>query len=311
MSYTKSYPLVTAFTLIYNTGDYVIEALNSIKANNYPKLEHIIVDDCSTDERSIQLVEKWIIENNYSCTFIKHETNKGVCSTLNEILSIAKGKYIFGCSDDIIMPERLFKQIEMLEASDDDVCAVYSKAYIIRDNKIRYDYLMGGCSEEFPPQGYVLDRLIDYNFMPAITVMVKTKCLHQMGGYDEYFAYEDYPMWLKLAEKYKFIYSEYVSGIYRYWDNSISSTIENWELTHLNMFLRLKNPSRNSIKKKVIDIGITAYKKKDVQLLQFINANKNKFQVKVAGWFWLLHKFRIPVFVGLRMIRIAQKIHRQ
>ena len=40
-------PLVTVFTLIYNTNPkYVIEAIESVRANNYSNLQHIIIDDC-------------------------------------------------------------------------------------------------------------------------------------------------------------------------------------------------------------------------------------------------------------------------
>src|SRR6188474_3378131 len=101
----KSLPLVTVFSLVYNTGKYVIEAIESVKANNYPNIQHIIIDDCSYDGVSTELVSDWIKENNYNCTFIKHEKNQGICRTLNEILRLAKGKYIFGVSDDLIMPD--------------------------------------------------------------------------------------------------------------------------------------------------------------------------------------------------------------
>ena len=72
----KELPLVSVVTLMYNTGKYVVQTLESVKSQNYPNVYHIIVDDCSSDN-SIELVEGWIKQNNYPCHFIKNEKNKG------------------------------------------------------------------------------------------------------------------------------------------------------------------------------------------------------------------------------------------
>ena len=41
--------LVTIILLSYNAERYIIEALQSIKMQNHPKIELIIIDDCSQD----------------------------------------------------------------------------------------------------------------------------------------------------------------------------------------------------------------------------------------------------------------------
>ncbi|MFN5849008.1 MAG: glycosyltransferase family 2 protein, partial [Chitinophagales bacterium] len=115
------YPLVTVFTLIYNTDPrYVIEAIESIRANNYPNLQHIIIDDCSPDIKPKQVVKSWIRENNYSCEFYEHKVNYGLCKTLNHVLELAKGEYLFGCSDDLITENRIRQDVEtFLELNGD------------------------------------------------------------------------------------------------------------------------------------------------------------------------------------------------
>ena len=64
-----NYPLVTVFTLIYDTNPkFVIQAIESIRANNYPNLQHIIIDDCSINPQSKETVKKWISENKFKLT---------------------------------------------------------------------------------------------------------------------------------------------------------------------------------------------------------------------------------------------------
>ena len=58
-------PLVTVITLVYNTGKYMPATLASIKNQTYSNIQHIIVDDCSTDD-SVNIVEVWLAQNDYT-----------------------------------------------------------------------------------------------------------------------------------------------------------------------------------------------------------------------------------------------------
>ena len=129
-------PLVTIFTLVFNTGKYVVETLNSVRSNKYPNIQHIIIDDCSSDRESVPYIEKWIEDNNYPCTFIKHQRNMGICKSINEVLQITEGKYIFGVCDDLILPEKVQRQVELLENASPEYGVVYSDAYLINGNGI-------------------------------------------------------------------------------------------------------------------------------------------------------------------------------
>lgn len=53
--------LVTIILLSYNAERYIIEALQSIKMQNYPKIELIIIDDCSQDN-TVNLEKEWLKE---------------------------------------------------------------------------------------------------------------------------------------------------------------------------------------------------------------------------------------------------------
>ena len=132
-----SQPLVTIGAINYNNGLYVIETLESIKAQSYQNVELIIVDDCSTDN-SVVLITEWLKNFDKPYKFIKHEKNKGVCNTCNDLLTNASGKYISTIgTDDIMMPDKIKVQVEILENSADEVCAVYSDAFLIKEDRDR------------------------------------------------------------------------------------------------------------------------------------------------------------------------------
>jgi glycosyltransferase involved in cell wall biosynthesis len=108
-------PLVTIISPCYNHSKFVIESLESIKNQSYPNIEHIIIDDCSSDD-SVKKIEDWITANEYKCVFIKHKMNMGISYTLNKSLKTSKGKYWAGLStDDIAGHDRIEKFVNYLE----------------------------------------------------------------------------------------------------------------------------------------------------------------------------------------------------
>lgn len=215
----KQLPKVTAVTLVYNTGKYVIEAIESIRANNYPNLQHIIVDDFSTDGVSVKLIEDYINAENYNCLFIKHSENKGICKTLNEILSLSEGKYLFGLSDDLIFDDKIIKDVALFENIGSNYAVVHSMLqYINYDGSVKYPYVSPHL--EYP-------RLISDNlsfndvlkhsgFIGAPTAMMRKAAIEDVGGWNENYPAEDSQMWLKLAEKgYKFKFRADLTTYYR------------------------------------------------------------------------------------------------
>ena len=51
--------LVSVVVLAYRSADTIIETLESIKKQTYPKIELIVTDDCSPDN-TVEVVENWI-----------------------------------------------------------------------------------------------------------------------------------------------------------------------------------------------------------------------------------------------------------
>jgi glycosyltransferase involved in cell wall biosynthesis len=233
-------PLVSVGVTCYNQAKYVEETLDSILNQTYPKIELIILDDCSADN-SVEVIENWISKNKVDCIFIKHEKNRGICKSANEILSKVTGKYLQGiAADDILLNDKLSRQVALLENSKETDALVFSDAYLINAegelyqnrfiaNIKRYLSLYSG--------NYYLP-LLNVNFIPAMSILLKTQIIKSLNGYDERLIYEDYDIWLRIAKKYDFIFDDNVSVKYRLHESNFHKKIQNWELTGMQIYLK-------------------------------------------------------------------------
>ena len=218
-------PLVSPFTLVYNTGQFVIEALKSVQANNYPNLDHVIIDDCSSDD-SARIVEDWIRENNYKCTFIKHEKNQGVCRSLNEVMTLAKGEFTFGVSDDLISSDYIRTCVHALKKAGPEYCLSYCNSRIIDEDGgvIAGDYYAyNNFSFEKMPAGDVYREILLSNFINSIGAMYRRAYIDEVGRYDESLYFEDWDLHIRLLKKFKVFKISQTLTSYRVRKNSISA----------------------------------------------------------------------------------------
>lgn len=223
-------PLVTIVTLMYNTGRFVVQTLEAIKANQYPYIQHIIVDDCSTDGQSVSMIKDWIKKNNHACEFIEHKQNQGICRSLNEAISRAVGKYVIALSDDFMTTDRIEKQLAFFESLPENVGVVYGDTYLINDNG---EQLEGTFNKRFnptvtvPPEGDIRSAIFRSFTVPAVSVMIRKKCFDVVGTYDESLFYEDSDMWIRISEKFDFRYFHELITHYRCHPTSTSNELKN------------------------------------------------------------------------------------
>lgn len=254
-------PLVTVFSTVYNAGKFAIEALESVRANSYPNIEHIIIDDFSKDD-SVEIVQKWIDQNNYKCTFVKHGKNLGLCRSLNEILSIAKGKYAFGISDDLLMPEFIESSVNTLEEAGDDYCLCFCDSAVIdeqgNDLGIGY-YSSHKISFDTLPKGYAFDAILKSNFVNSVGAMYRTQYVRDIGGYDESLYFEDWDINIRLLKKYKVTNVNRKLTKYRMRKNSMSTAnnARYYESLLLICFkiYEFESAARKVLRKKITDFA--------------------------------------------------------
>lgn len=236
----RDLPLVSVVTCSYNNAAYIIDTLDSIKRQTYGNIELIIVEDGSTDN-SVELITGWLSTYTGKYKFIRHDINKGGAIPYNAGLAHATGKYYTTVdSDDTIMPEKIERQVTLLETSGAEVAAVYSDAYVIDADGKQQEGLFIQRHRKFaqPPSGNIYGELLHGNFIPVMSLLIKRSVMAETGNYDEELVYGDYDMWLRIAKKYEVLFSDQISGSYRIRPGSLSSSIQDWYSSDTKILLK-------------------------------------------------------------------------
>ena len=107
---------------VYNTSNFLLECLNSVKSQDYENIEIILVNDGSTDD-SLAICKKFANENLNLNIKIVDQSNHGLAYTRNQGLNVSIGDYVlFLDSDDFIVKNVLSKLASfILENSSPDL----------------------------------------------------------------------------------------------------------------------------------------------------------------------------------------------
>jgi glycosyltransferase involved in cell wall biosynthesis len=219
-------PLVTVIATCYNHSAFVIESLESIRHQTYAPIQLIITDDRSTDD-SDALITEWIARHHVLCTYLRHRSNKGICKTLNEALAHATGKYVaLLATDDLWVADKLEHQVRLMEELPEKVGVLYSDAIQIDETgALLPERFIEAHTAESPAEGDIFSRLVVRNFIPAMTTLIRTSCYDTVGRYDEGLCFEDWDMWLRIAQHYHFAFSPRIFAKRRVVSTSMTSTM--------------------------------------------------------------------------------------
>ena len=304
MPSNKPKPLVSIIALCYNQAKYAVETLDSIVNQTYPNIHLIIIDDCSSDN-SVEVIKSWIEINKIECEFIIHKKNWGLNPTCNDGLQRVKGDYyqIISC-DDILNSYKIEKQIKAFQNLSTDFAVIYSDAELIKSNGVKRYGLFIQNHQNFVdvPSGKIFEELLNKNYIPALSVLVRTSVTKEIGGYDENLSYEDYDLWLRISIKYKFKYLDVISGYYRihssnFHANTVFIKDRFWiYYKHIDKYKPL-------IKKKLIEEIFLAYRHDFSQFKQLIKIYKKHY--KDGTLLSLLAFFNIKYSIGRKIIALV------
>ena len=103
--------LISIIIPVFNGGNYLSEALESVLAQKYAPIEIIVIDDGSTDN-SGAIVNQFMAR--YPILYIFQE-NQGLAASRNKGISVSNGSLIaFIDADDIWVENKINSQVEVL-----------------------------------------------------------------------------------------------------------------------------------------------------------------------------------------------------
>ena len=112
------HPLVSVIMPVYNTKQWVWEAIESILNQTFEDFEFIILDDCSTDG-SYEICEKYA-KKDKRIKLYRNDKNEGVAFTKNKLIELTSTNYIASQdSDDVSFLNRLELEYNFLENHKD------------------------------------------------------------------------------------------------------------------------------------------------------------------------------------------------
>lgn len=220
-------PAVTVIALCYNHARFLLECLESIEAQSCRDFQLIVTDDCSRDG-SADMIADWIARRRPDTLFIRHQQNRGLCTTLNEALAQARGEFIsMVATDDAWEPHKIAHQLAAIREAGEQVAVVYSDASQMDESghRLPHDFMEHHRPGTAAPSGVIFPTLAEGNFIPAMATMIRTSAIAAVGGYDERLTYEDYDMWLRLSARYRFVFAPGVVARYRIVASSMVRTI--------------------------------------------------------------------------------------
>lgn len=136
---TKSKPMLASLiVLTYNQEKYVREAILGALGQDYFNYEIIISDDHSNDSTVLE-IEKTLeeISSDIKVTLNVNDKNLGLTGNLNKAINLSSGEIIVLCAgDDISLPSRISKSVELLERDKSATFASFEVQKIDGDGRL-------------------------------------------------------------------------------------------------------------------------------------------------------------------------------
>ena len=221
-------PLVTIICLCYNHQEYILESLFSVINQDYPFIELIIVDDCSTDD-SKAIIEKWKLDFPKT-QFIANKTNLGSTKSFNKALKNSNGDYIIDlAADDVLLPHCVSSQIKAFKnTAHKNVGIVYGNVELITEkgnfNSIYFP--VNQLKKVVTPRitGDIYETVLaGGDCMCSVSSMVKKSVYDALNGYDESLVYEDLDFWIRASRIYDFDFIDEILIQKRTVENSLGT----------------------------------------------------------------------------------------
>jgi alpha-1,3-rhamnosyltransferase len=197
---------ITIGIMTYNQENFIEDTLQSIIDQSYNNIELLILDDHSLDRTLAKIhgMNKLLKDRFVHYRLLIHKENSGnISANINELLRNAHGDY-FKCigGDDLLLPNycmaavKAFESDQSIEYVFSDMCIVDGDYRYGQEYDVTHRYMHYSVPDE---PNKLFNRLLYGNYLPAPSFLFKTDMLKQIGGFDEEFTMEDYPMWLKLS----------------------------------------------------------------------------------------------------------------
>lgn len=246
----QKYPKISIVTPSYNQGQFIEQAITSVLEQGYPNFEHIILDNCSTDE-TIAILKK------YPHLIWRSQPDGGQSHALNQGFSMATGEIIGWLNaDDRYLPG-CFDKVTDSFANHPETDVAYGDYYWIDEGgKIIQS------RKELDFDIFIL-KYLHVLYIPSTSTFFREKIFQEDNFLDTSLEYSmDYEFFLRLAhQQYKFTHIDAHLASFRWHQHNKSSIATKAQLEEKNLallrhdrFLQQVPSSINSSVRKMLEL---------------------------------------------------------
>lgn len=239
-------PLVSVVVICYNSSKTIVETLNSIKAQTYQNIELIVSDDCSPDNSTIEIIQKWLNANGsrfVHAELVTTDRNTGVAGNINRGVAHSHGEWIKSIAgDDILIQTAIEAYVEYAMGNPEKVRMCVSDVECFSENgsvspslRQQYEWLFEKEREEYAEQWR---RVCCELVFVGPTFFYSRELFDEVGGFmTKYGCAEEWPfvyMVLKNGNRIFAVNKKLVK--YRVSETSLSAVSKGTELRNPRLF---------------------------------------------------------------------------
>lgn len=193
----SQFPLVSIGIPAYNAKKYIAETVNSVLAQNYPNIELLIQDNCSTDGTWEWLQEITIIHPQISIQQNTH--NVGMVGNFNRVINRAQGEYaMVVSSDDLLEPNFVQRCVDIFLTSP-EVDVVTTNYHFYKDGQKWQKFIkLGAGLHRYFVAGVVVANNFSINFTLFRQSTLDKLKLNENVFQTSFYTF-DLEMWFRLA----------------------------------------------------------------------------------------------------------------
>jgi len=199
----KSVPKVSIIIPVYNGSNYLKEAVDSALAQTYRHIEVIVINDGSQDEGA---TERIALSYGDKIRYFRKE-NDGVASALNFGIKKMEGSYFSWLShDDLYEKTKIEDQINFISSFKTDDTIVACNVCVLFSSGIKKKEYIDKKTFEYFDIFLATSASVGVN---GCSLLIPKKALIENSGFNPNLPVtQDYDLWFRLKDRYKFVLLE-------------------------------------------------------------------------------------------------------
>jgi glycosyltransferase involved in cell wall biosynthesis len=183
-------PLVSIVTPCRNSAAFIEQTIQSVRDQDYPRIEHIVIDGGSTDG-TIKILKryedrlKWI-----------SEPDGGAADAINKGFALSRGSiFAYLNADDLYLPGAVSSAVRAFQCEPSSTAVVYGDAWWIDEG--------GSRIAPYPVRDYDREALARECFVCQPASFVRRAAFENAGGMDpDLHLTFDYELWMRISRTY-------------------------------------------------------------------------------------------------------------